>query len=109
MRRGVSPELARLADLQAGVVTTEQVVSLGQTRHSVARLIDAGQWQRLAPGLYLTVPVAADFAALAWAVSCWEAIALGSGRRRPAISMRSWAGLLLRPSTCWWHPTGGFA
>lgn len=63
----VSPELARLAGLQAGVVTTEQVVSLGQTRHSVARLINAGQGQRLAPGLYLTVPVAADFSALAWA------------------------------------------
>lgn len=62
----VSPELARLADLQAGVVTTEQAVGLGQTRHSLARLVDGGSWQRLASGLYLTIPTPADFSALAW-------------------------------------------
>lgn len=62
----VSAELARLATAQSGVVTTEQAMALGQSRHSLARLVEAGQWQRLAPGLYLTVPMSADFSALAW-------------------------------------------
>lgn len=62
----VSVELARLAEIQARVVTTEQAVGLGQTRHSLARLVGDGKWQRLASGLYLTVPTAADFDALAW-------------------------------------------
>ena len=65
-RKTISVELTRLADLQAGVVTIEQAVGLGQTRHSLGRLVGSGQWHRLAPGLYLTLPVAADFSALAW-------------------------------------------
>ena len=65
-RMTISTELSRLADLQAGVVTTKQAVGLGQSRHSLARLVGSGQWRRLATGLYLTVPVAVDFPVLAW-------------------------------------------
>ena len=65
-RRTISTDLARLAKLQAGVVTTEQAVALGQSRHSLARLVQSGQWLRLTVGLYLTVPTAVDFAVLAW-------------------------------------------
>ena len=65
-RKAISAELARLAELQAGVVTVEQAVGLGQSRHSLARLVGSGQWLRLAAGLYLTAPVAIDFPALAW-------------------------------------------
>lgn len=48
------------------MVTTEQAVGLGQTRHSLARLVANGSWQRLASGLYLTIPTAPDFSVLAW-------------------------------------------
>ena len=65
-RRIVSPSLARLAEVQAGVVTTEQAVSLGQTRHSLARLVGDGRWRRLASGLYLASPAEPNFSALAW-------------------------------------------
>jgi hypothetical protein len=53
-RRTISTELTQLAALQAGVVTTEQAMALGQSRHSLARLVRSGQWVRLATGLYLT-------------------------------------------------------
>jgi very-short-patch-repair endonuclease len=65
-RRTISTDLTRLAELQAGVITTEQAVALGQSRHSLARLVQSGQWLRLTTGVYLTVPAAVDFAVLAW-------------------------------------------
>jgi hypothetical protein len=49
------------------VVTVEQAMGHGLGRHSVARLLSSGQWNRLAVGLYRTLPLAPDWAALAWA------------------------------------------
>ena len=98
-RRIISTDLTRLAELQAGVITTEQAVALGQSRHSLARLVQSGQWLRLTTGVYLTVPAAVDFAVLAGVASCWVAMAPASDRKPPASSIAFWTPLL-RWSTC---------
>ncbi|QDP95145.1 hypothetical protein FOE78_03745 [Microlunatus elymi] len=62
-----SPELRRLAELQAGVVTREQAVGLGFGVRGQRRMVDQGHWQRLSPGILLTHGLSADWLALAWA------------------------------------------
>jgi hypothetical protein len=65
-RHQVPEALRRLADLQDGVVSHEQVVGHGLSRDVSARLVRSGSWQRLARGLYLTHPLAPSWDALAW-------------------------------------------
>lgn len=62
-----SPALRQLAALQEGVLTSEQASAYGLGRHSIGRLLDAGQWQRLDRGLYLTSNQQPSWLALAWA------------------------------------------
>ena len=61
------PALLRLAFAQSGVVTREQAVGLGLSRHTVARLVDQHQWQRLAQGVFLTHSGSVEWESLAWA------------------------------------------
>ena len=62
-----SPALLRLGDAQAKVVTREQALGLGLSRHTLTRLVDQTQWQRLAPGVYLVHSGPVEWVSLAWA------------------------------------------
>jgi hypothetical protein len=61
-----SESLLRLAAQQGHVVTREQALGLGLSRHSLVRLVGAGQWLPLGTGLFSTVPVPPPWEALAW-------------------------------------------
>jgi hypothetical protein len=43
--------------LQDHVITREQALAHGLSRHSVDRLVASGVWRRLASGIFLTVPL----------------------------------------------------
>jgi hypothetical protein len=60
-----SPSLLALAGLQGGVVTLEQAGEHGLGRHSIARLVSAGAWQRLDTGVFCVREP--DWLGLAWA------------------------------------------
>lgn len=62
-----SPALLRLANAQAHVLTREQVLGLGMSRHTVRRLVDQERWQRLAPGVFVTHNGTVEWNTLAWA------------------------------------------
>jgi Transcriptional regulator, AbiEi antitoxin len=62
----VSEHLLQLASLQAHVVTREQAVGHGMSRHSISRLVESGSWRRLARGLFLTGPIEPSWDSLAW-------------------------------------------
>jgi hypothetical protein len=49
------------------VITREQALAHGLSRHSVDRLVLSGAWQRLAGGIFLTVPLEPSWDSLAWA------------------------------------------
>ena len=65
-RQDPPPGLQRLAALQSGVLTREQVLGHGLSQNVVNRLVRSGSWQRISPGLYLTLPVAPSWDSLAW-------------------------------------------
>jgi hypothetical protein len=65
-RHQVSERLLQLASLQAHVVTREQAVGHGMSRHSISRLVESGSWRRLARGLFLTGPIEPSWDSLAW-------------------------------------------
>ncbi len=66
-RHEVSDRLLHLAALQDHVVTREQALSYGLSRHSVDRLVASGAWRRLANGIFLTVPLEPSWNSMAWA------------------------------------------
>jgi predicted transcriptional regulator of viral defense system len=66
-RHEVSDRLLRLAAMQAHVVTRDQALGHGLSRHSISRLLESGAWRRLARGLFLTVPLEPSWDSLAWA------------------------------------------
>ncbi|GAB3708792.1 type IV toxin-antitoxin system AbiEi family antitoxin domain-containing protein [Mariniluteicoccus flavus] len=51
----ISDRLTQLADFQAGVLSREQCLAEGLTRHSIRRLLRSG-WRLAAPGIYLVHP-----------------------------------------------------
>ena len=51
-RHEVSDRLLQLAALQSHVVTREQAIGHGMSRHSISRLVESGSWRRLARGLF---------------------------------------------------------
>jgi hypothetical protein len=65
-RHGISEALLRLAALQSHVVTRDQALSLGLSRHSIGRLVESGAWRRVTRGLFLTVPLDPSWDSLAW-------------------------------------------
>ena len=66
-RQDPSPALLALAELQAGVLSTEQVRGHDLPRRSVERLVQQGHWQRLDRSVYLVRPGEAGWTARAWA------------------------------------------
>ncbi len=59
--------LVRLASAQSMVVTREQALGLGLSRHSLTRLVGQQQWRRLTAGVFLTHSHEASWESLAWA------------------------------------------
>ncbi len=78
------------------MLTREQILGQGLTRHAVQRIVGSDQWRRMAPGVYYTV--SSDPPWIAWA---WAGFLIGGERARiggPA-ALRL-AGLIERaPST----------
>ena len=72
-----SRALRRLAAAQEEVVTREQALAMGLSRHTLARLVAQGQWQRLTPGLFVTHSTTVTWPALAWG-----GVLLGGDRSR---------------------------
>jgi hypothetical protein len=68
MRERVDPSrrLLALAEAQHGVVSLEQAAATGLGRHSIARLIGDGHWQRLTGGLFFIGRQEPPWMALAW-------------------------------------------
>ena len=66
-REQPTAQLRRLAYVQDGIVTREQALGLGLSRHALSRLIGEQQWQVLAPGTYLTSNGVASWRAWGWA------------------------------------------
>ncbi len=76
-KQPIPPPLLRLADAQAAVVTREQALAAGLSRHALRRLVDSGQWNRLSPGLFVTHAGQVAWEGLAWA----GVLAGGAGAR----------------------------
>lgn len=89
-RHDPSADLLALAELQAGVLSTEQLLGHGLPRHSVERLVRQGHWQRLDRSVYLTAPGQPSWPALAWA-----GVLLGGDRARLGGSAAGFAHGLL--------------
>jgi hypothetical protein len=71
----ILPEsLADLLRMQASVITREQALARGKTRHQIATLVSKGSWQRLQVGVYYALPGPVPRAAHLWGV------VLGIGR-----------------------------
>lgn len=67
-RRQQVPEgLRRLAALQGGVVSRQQVLGHGLSDHVIARLVTGETWTPLGPGVYATAPGPSPWEGLAWA------------------------------------------
>jgi Transcriptional regulator, AbiEi antitoxin len=58
--------VADLLDRQHGVLTREQAVGAGLTRHAIAARVDTGRWQRLYRGVFVTFSGPIPRAALLW-------------------------------------------
>jgi very-short-patch-repair endonuclease len=65
-RQPIPEELTRLAGLQSGVVSREQVLGTGFGSAGLTRLVRSGIWVRVSPGIYLTAAVPISWIALAW-------------------------------------------
>jgi len=55
-----------MAEMQHGVLSNDQAIRSGFGRHSVARLVGEGHWQRLGRGLIFAGPQEPPWLALAW-------------------------------------------
>lgn len=65
-RQPIPRALTRLAELQAGVVSREQVLGTGFGPAGLVRLVRSGIWVRVSSGIYLTAAVPISWTALAW-------------------------------------------
>lgn len=68
--------LDRLASLQAGVLTREQALAFGMSRHALPRLVDSGLWRRLDDGLFLIG------GSPTWESQAWAAVLAGGDHAR---------------------------
>lgn len=64
-RQGVPASLSRLASFQAGVVSREQALESGLSRHALPRLVRETFWRQVCRGIYL-IDGRLDWEALAW-------------------------------------------
>jgi hypothetical protein len=78
-RQPVPEALHNLALLQDGVVTREQALGLGLSRHAITRLANRDSWLRLTAGVYQTLP-----GAPAWPAVAWAGVLIGGDRARLA-------------------------
>lgn len=85
-----SRALMRLAEAQDQVVTREQALGLGLSRHTLDRLVRQGQWQRLTPGVFVTHSGQAGWPSLAWA-----GVLLGGEGSRLGNRSAAYAGRLV--------------
>lgn len=99
-RREVPETLLRLAALQSSMVTREQAFSLGMSRESLSRLVKSGQWLRISPGLFSTVPVQPSWEGLAWGGTLLGGPLARLGPEASAMSTVLFAGRP-GPLTCW--------
>jgi hypothetical protein len=82
-----------LAAAQGGVVSAGQAESLGLGRHSRQRLLQTGQWQRLAGSVYRVHPFPLD-----WNGQAWAGVLLGGGASRlGGLSAAFLHGLVAEP------------
>lgn len=81
MRRRIDPDpkLLRLADLQEGVLSREQVLAHGLGRNSVDRLLRHGAWQLLDRGIYLL-----GTGEPTWPAQVWAGVLIGGDHARVA-------------------------
>jgi hypothetical protein len=70
-----APDLLALARLQGGVVTSEQAAAHGLGRHSSARLVAAGLWQRLDSGVF-------SIGRPTWPGLAWAGVLIGGDTAR---------------------------
>ena len=66
VRQRVPDPLLRLADRQGGVVSREQAIAHGLSRHALPRLVATGLWQPVARGLFLVGAGEPSWEGLAW-------------------------------------------
>ncbi len=81
------PWLSQVAVEQNGVVIRSQAQRSGLSRHAIDRFRHAGDWQLLAPGVYLTQP-----GTVPWMSRAWAGVLLGGSES--ALAYRSAAVLL---------------
>jgi len=60
------PSMVDLLDRQHGVLTREQAVGAGLSRHAIAARLESGRWQRLYRGVFVTFNGPIPRAALLW-------------------------------------------
>ena len=65
-RQNVPDALLQLAALQGGIVSREQILGHGLSRHVLRRLLDTGTWQPVTRGLFLTGTSPPSWEGLAW-------------------------------------------
>ncbi len=65
-RQPIPDALVRLALHQAGIITREQALGIGLSRHVIARLIGSAAWTPISPGIFYTAPGEPPWDALAW-------------------------------------------
>jgi hypothetical protein len=62
-----SDQLLAIAAAHAGVITAEQAAAYGVSRHVQRRLVNSGQWRRLASGIMLSHSARPEWESWAWA------------------------------------------
>jgi very-short-patch-repair endonuclease len=67
----VDPALAPVLRRQHGVVTREQALAVGLTRHAVAHRVERGWWRRALPGTYVVAGLDEGAASRCWAAVLW--------------------------------------
>jgi hypothetical protein len=85
-RQPIPEALTRLAGLQSGVVSREQVLGTGFGCAGLARLVRSGIWVRVSSGIYLTAAVPISWGALAWSGVLIGSDAARLGGRAAALS-----------------------
>ena len=93
-RQPIPDGLVRLAPHQAGIITREQALGLGLSRHVIARLIGSAAWTPISPGIFYTAPGEPPWDALAWG----GILVGGQGARLGPEASGHVAGLRLIPS-----------
>ena len=65
-RQPIPDGLVRLALHQTGIITGEQALGLGLSRHVIARLIGSAAWTPISPGIFYVAPGEPPWDGLAW-------------------------------------------